>query len=114
VSTYRSDNAVRLTVVLNIDTDIPWIAQATAAAAMRDAFGHWRARPTAWCWKPQRPNADDKALRRTVPPTPGETYKDATPAAIGPQATIKSRTGVPSGDLTAAEAQTTSSNYRNR
>lgn len=39
MSTYRSDNAVRLTVVLNIDTDIPWIAQATAAAAMRDAFG---------------------------------------------------------------------------
>ena len=39
VSTYRSDVGVRITVTITIDTGNPWMAQATAAAAMRDAFG---------------------------------------------------------------------------
>ena len=38
VSTCRSDSGVRVEVSKTIDTDNPWVAQATAAAAMRDAF----------------------------------------------------------------------------
>src|SRR5579875_463593 len=38
VSTYRSDSGVHVEVSMTIDTDNPWVAQATAAAAMRDAF----------------------------------------------------------------------------
>jgi hypothetical protein len=38
VSTYRSDTGVRIEVSMTIDTDDPWKAQATALAAMRDAF----------------------------------------------------------------------------
>jgi hypothetical protein len=38
VSTYRSDSGVQIEVSMTIDTDDPWEAQATALAAMRDAF----------------------------------------------------------------------------
>lgn len=38
VSTVRSDTGVYLEVSMTIDTDNPWVASATAAAAMRDAF----------------------------------------------------------------------------
>jgi hypothetical protein len=38
VTTYRSDSGVQVEVSMTIDTDNPWVAQATAAAAMRDAF----------------------------------------------------------------------------
>jgi hypothetical protein len=38
VSTYRSDSGVQVEVSMTIDTDDPWEAQATALAAMRDAF----------------------------------------------------------------------------
>jgi hypothetical protein len=38
VSTYRSDSGVHVEVSMTIDTDNPWVASATAAAAMRDAF----------------------------------------------------------------------------
>jgi hypothetical protein len=38
VSTYRSDPSVRIEVSMTIDTDDPWEAQATALAALRDAF----------------------------------------------------------------------------
>jgi hypothetical protein len=38
VSTYRSDSGVHVEVSMTVDTDNPWVAQATAAAAMRDAF----------------------------------------------------------------------------
>jgi hypothetical protein len=38
VSTYRSDSGVYVEVSMTIDTDNPWVASATAAAAMRDAF----------------------------------------------------------------------------
>jgi hypothetical protein len=38
VSTYRSDFGVQVEVSMTIDTDNPWVAQAAAAAAMRDAF----------------------------------------------------------------------------
>ncbi len=38
VSTYRSDSGVHVEVSMIIDTDDPWVAQATALAAMRDAF----------------------------------------------------------------------------
>ena len=38
VSTYRSDSGVHVEVSMTIDTDNPWVAQAVAAEAMRDAF----------------------------------------------------------------------------
>jgi len=38
VSTYRSDSGVRVEISMTIDTDDPWMAQAAALAAMRDAF----------------------------------------------------------------------------
>ena len=38
VSTFRSDSGVRVEVSMTIDTDNPWVAQAEALAAMRDAF----------------------------------------------------------------------------
>jgi hypothetical protein len=38
VSTFRSDSGVRVEVSMTIDTDDPWVAQATALAAMREAF----------------------------------------------------------------------------
>jgi hypothetical protein len=38
VSTYRSDAGVQIEVSMTIDTDDRWEAQATALAAMRDAF----------------------------------------------------------------------------
>src|SRR5260370_32082786 len=38
VSTYRSDSGVHVEVSMIIDTEDPWVAQATALAAMRDAF----------------------------------------------------------------------------
>ncbi len=38
VSTYRSDSGVGIEVSMTIDTEDPWVAQATALAAMRDAF----------------------------------------------------------------------------
>ncbi len=38
VSTFRSDTGVRIQVSLTIDTDNRWVATATAAAAIRDAF----------------------------------------------------------------------------
>jgi len=38
VSTYRSDSGVGTAVSMTIDTEDPWVAQATALAAMRDAF----------------------------------------------------------------------------
>lgn len=38
VSTYRSDSGVQVEVSMTIDTDDPWEAQATALAALRDAF----------------------------------------------------------------------------
>jgi hypothetical protein len=38
VSTLRSESGVQVEVSMTIDTDNPWVAQATAAAAMRDAF----------------------------------------------------------------------------
>jgi len=38
VSTYRSDSGVQVDVSMTIDTDDPWEAQATALAALRDAF----------------------------------------------------------------------------
>jgi len=38
VSTHRSDSGVGIEVLMTIDTDDPWVAQATALAAMRDAF----------------------------------------------------------------------------
>jgi hypothetical protein len=38
VSTVRSDTGVYVEVSMTIDTDNPWVASATAAAAMRDAF----------------------------------------------------------------------------
>jgi hypothetical protein len=37
VSTVRSDAGVYVEVSMTIDTDNPWVASATAAAAMRDA-----------------------------------------------------------------------------
>src|SRR5579875_1526862 len=38
VSTCRSDAGVYVEVSMTVDTDNPWDAQATAVAAMRDAF----------------------------------------------------------------------------
>jgi hypothetical protein len=38
VSTHRSDAGVQIEVLMTINTDDPWEAQATALAAMRDAF----------------------------------------------------------------------------
>jgi hypothetical protein len=38
VNTCRSDSGVRVEISMTIDTDDPWVTQATAAAAMRDAF----------------------------------------------------------------------------
>jgi hypothetical protein len=38
VSTSRSDSGVRVEISMTIDTDDPWVAQAQALAAMRDAF----------------------------------------------------------------------------
>ncbi len=38
VSTCRSDSGIQVEVSMTVDTDNPWVAQATAAAAMRDAF----------------------------------------------------------------------------
>jgi hypothetical protein len=38
VSTVRPDSGVRVEVSMPIDTDNPWVAQAGALAAMRDAF----------------------------------------------------------------------------
>jgi hypothetical protein len=38
VSTYRSDSGVQIEVSMTIDTDDRWEAQATALAALRDAF----------------------------------------------------------------------------
>ena len=38
VSTYRSDSEVRLRVSVTIDTDVPAVAIATTANAIRDAF----------------------------------------------------------------------------
>jgi hypothetical protein len=38
VSTLRSNSGVRVEVSMTIDTDNPWVAQAEALAAMRDAF----------------------------------------------------------------------------
>jgi hypothetical protein len=38
VSTCRLDSGVRVEISLAVDTDNSWVAQATAAAAMRDAF----------------------------------------------------------------------------
>jgi hypothetical protein len=38
LSTSRSDSGVRVEVSMTIDTDNPWVAQAEALAAMRDAF----------------------------------------------------------------------------
>lgn len=38
VSTCRSDSGVHVEVSMTFDTDNPWVAQASAAAALRDAF----------------------------------------------------------------------------
>ncbi len=38
VSTYRSPSGLRVMLSMTIDTDDPWVAQATALTAMRDAF----------------------------------------------------------------------------
>jgi hypothetical protein len=38
VSTFRSNSGGRVEVSMTIDTENPWVAQAEALAAMRDAF----------------------------------------------------------------------------